>query len=239
MNQIDLDKGILERLMSNNNPAVPNTAATQASHITTKDTSSVQSKSKSKSKTELPDAATNLQTTSVFNQLTDTTMPIVQVINIQNIATSAFLLKYNKSQRVENSSVASVNKKSAGNNRKKKTSGSSSGSSSAERHENDADDEEMESGNDKQDSLVGKKSADRYLLILSDGEFYETRCLLLPNLNYLVSFWRFFRLVVIEYFYNLSSGSVWECKIVGFEIVPENLSWFCHKQIGHGIFMNK
>ena len=40
---------------------------------------------------------------------------------------------------------------------------------------------------DDEEEELSIKSSDRYLLILSDGEFYETRCLLLPNLNYLVS----------------------------------------------------
>jgi hypothetical protein len=114
---IDLDKGILERLMMSDEGH----QLSEANYL-----------------------EAEAQTASASVEASDTFMPIVQVINIQNIATSAFLLKYNKDN--------------------------------ADKKEQAIESEEK-----------NNKSADRYLLILSDGEFYETRCLLLPNLNYLVT----------------------------------------------------
>ena len=142
MTQIDLDKGILERLMS-----CDEIALLEQPHKPI-DTHMVVNEVNANVK-EVADVAA--AATAAANRATnaDVTMPIVQVINIQNIATSAFLLKYKNSEK---SNIKSEN-------------------------EDDDDDQDEENN----------KSTDRYLLILSDGEYYETRCLLLPNLNYMVS----------------------------------------------------
>lgn len=142
MTQIELDKGILERLMSSD---ISNDVDTR------KDKKTSQKRNKSK-KASAGDVKVD-NADIAMQDLADVAMPIVQVINIQNIATSAFLLKYNKN----------------------------TDKNSCRRSDTDSY-EDVE--NDEQDTT---KSSDRFLLILSDGEFYETRCLLLPNLNYLVS----------------------------------------------------
>ena len=148
MTQIELDKGILERLMSSD---ISNETDIHKDNTTTKPAQTKRNKSKKSTGGSGINADCQNET-----DLGDVSMPIVQVINIQNIATSAFLLKYNKN--IDNK------------NRKSDT-------DSYEDVENEEDDDEHEA----------TKSSDRFLLILSDGEFYETRCLLLPNLNYLVS----------------------------------------------------
>ena len=153
MTQIELDKGILERLMScEETNAELLTAAEQI---------------KTEKQTETQDTLTE----------DDVFMPIVQVINIQNIATSAFLSKYNTNN--SNSNHNNINN----SNKSRKSDGDDN---------NETDTTTANTTTTKETSqqkdLGSTKStlSDRYLLILSDGEFYETRCLLLPNLNYLV-----------------------------------------------------
>lgn len=112
--EIELDKGILEKLMSNN----------------INDTEKNILRIKTDDEEELASSGLLL--------------PIVQVINIQNIATSAVLVQSNKKNDTDETTTKKTNQKN-------------------------------------------QLTSDRYLLILSDGEYYETRCLLLPNLNYLVN----------------------------------------------------
>lgn len=112
--EIELDKGILEKLMSNN----------------INDTEKNILRIKTDDEEELASSGLLL--------------PIVQVINIQNIATSAVLVQSNKKNDIDETTTKKTNQKN-------------------------------------------QLTSDRYLLILSDGEYYETRCLLLPNLNYLVN----------------------------------------------------
>ena len=138
MTQIDLDKGILERLMSDEVALLEQPHKPIDTHLVVNE---VNGNKEGDVAAAAAAAAANRSTNA------DVTMPIVQVINIQNIATSAFLLKYKNSEK---SNIKSEN-------------------------EDDADQDEE-----------NNKSTDRYLLILSDGEYYETRCLLLPNLNYMV-----------------------------------------------------
>ncbi len=172
MTQIALDKGILERLMSSE------TATTSQSENTQDDQQIIK-----------PGEVL----------LENITMPIVQVINIQNIATSAFLLKYNASTKSNNinntdSSEIRTNKSDLNNSTSRSVSSSIMSSNSLKR-KCDSNSVNASVGLEGSGSTEGsevieeemKRPADRFLLILSDGEYYETRCLLLPNLNYLVS----------------------------------------------------
>ena len=96
--------------------------------------------------------------------------PIVQVINIQNIAKS-MILKYQL--KLENQETVPI------------YNGDYYDEFDHEENENKKIDYKISSEINAK-SLISS-SVDRYLLILSDGEFYETRCLLLPNLNYLIN----------------------------------------------------
>jgi len=168
MAQISLDKGILERLMSSD------TATSQT------------------------DDAQGDQHRPEEVLVENITMPIVQVINIQNIATSAFLLKYNATTKsnISNNGPSGVrtNKLLSNTSTSRKTAGSTTSSNSLKRKCDNTSactagvgGESVEGGEQQLIEEEVRRSADRFLLILSDGEFYETRCLLLPNLNYLVS----------------------------------------------------
>ena len=124
---IELDSGILEKLMSNASSDTSDSTAT--------------------TKKQPPLLGSNNKK--------HRTCPVLQVLNIQNIA----------------SPLVNLNSLGGGGNTK------SQDLTDTTTHSNKA-----VSSSAASSSL----SSDRYLLILSDGVYYETTCLLLPNLNHLI-----------------------------------------------------
>jgi hypothetical protein len=121
--EIELDKGILEKLMSNNKKTSIDTSLTKISTTTT--TTTV----KANKNEELNENDLTIAHSSNEHKII---VPIVQVINIQNIATTAALSKYNDNINTNNnnnnieissSSPSSSNEveESEGNLNKKKT----------------------------------------------------------------------------------------------------------------------
>jgi hypothetical protein len=119
--EIELDKGILEKLMSNNKKTSIDTSLTKISTATTTTTVKV-NKNEELNENDLIIAHSSNEHKII--------VPIVQVINIQNIATTAALSKYNNNINTNNnieissSSPSSSNEveESEGNlNKKKKT----------------------------------------------------------------------------------------------------------------------
>ena len=120
--EIELDKGILEKLMSNNKKTSIDTSLTKISTTTT--TTTV----KANKNEELNENDLTIAHSSNEHKII---VPIVQVINIQNIATTAALSKYNDNINTNNnnnieissSSPSSSNEveESEGNINKKKT----------------------------------------------------------------------------------------------------------------------
>ena len=91
--EIELDKGILEKLMSNNKKTSIDTSLTKISTTTT--TTTV----KANKNEELNENDLTIAHSSNEHKII---VPIVQVINIQNIATTAALSKYNDNINTNN-----------------------------------------------------------------------------------------------------------------------------------------
>jgi hypothetical protein len=179
--QYELDNGILETLMSsassmlnsinnisyNNNNNNYNNSIT--STTTTTPESNTASSSKSSSKKQISNKKNqtwNTNTTTTTTTTMTTTpppkrlLPVLQVLNIQNIASPIVNFNGDASNATTQSAATA-------------TSASASTTDS--------------SATVASTKLSSSLSSDRYLLILSDGIYYETTCLLLPNLNYLIN----------------------------------------------------
>lgn len=101
--EIELDKGILEKLMSNNKKTSIDTSLTKISTTTT--TTTV----KANKNEELNENDLIIAHSSNEHKII---VPIVQVINIQNIATTAALSKYNNNINTNNNNNIEISSSS-------------------------------------------------------------------------------------------------------------------------------
>ena len=106
--EIELDKGILEKLMSNNKKTSIDTSLTKISTATTTTTTTV----KVNKNEELNENDLIIAHSSNEHKII---VPIVQVINIQNIATTAALSKYNNNINTNNNIEISSSSPSSSN----------------------------------------------------------------------------------------------------------------------------
>ena len=166
--QYELDNGILETLMSSASGILNSiNTISYSNNRATSDLNTVSS-TKSSSKKQQQQQQANKKNTNINNNNTTPPkrlLPVLQVLNIQNIATPLVNFNSNGGEAlVKNSKDATTTTTVAAADTSTKAAASSMSI-----------------------KLSSSLSSDRYLLILSDGVYYETTCLLLPNLNYLIS----------------------------------------------------
>ena len=159
--QYELDNGILETLMSSASGILNSiNTISYSNNGATSDLNTVSSSKSSSKKQQQQQQQANKKNINNNTTLTKRLQPVLQVLNIQNIATP--LVNLNSDALIKNSQDATTTTVAAADTSTKAASSMSI-------------------------KLSSSLSSDRYLLILSDGVYYETTCLLLPNLNYLIS----------------------------------------------------
>jgi hypothetical protein len=159
--QYELDNGILETLMSSAS-GILNSINT-ISYSNNRATSDLNTVSSSKSSSKKQHQQANKKNINNNTTLTKRLQPVLQVLNIQNIATP--LVNLNSDALIKNSQDATATTTTVAA----------------------AADTSLKAASSMSIKLSSSLSSDRYLLILSDGVYYETTCLLLPNLNYLIN----------------------------------------------------